>query len=373
MKPSDFDYELPPERIAQRPAAERDAARLLVHELAADRTRHLRVADLCEVLRAGDLLVLNDTRVLPARLFGRRASGGRVELLLLEPVDRGDAGPGARWKAFVRPARKLAPGELLVLEGGALGARALERPRLAGGAPAQEWIVELVPLGPGGSGLEPVDPAGLVALLERHGHLPLPPYVARPGGGTPEEERLDRERYQTVFARVPGAVAAPTAGLHLTERLLAGLEQAGIGHAFLTLHVGAGTFLPVQAEDLAEHRMHAERFDLPAATAERVAAARRAGGRVVAVGTTSVRTLESRAAPDGTLAPGTGTTELFLRPGARFHVVDALLTNFHLPRSTLLMLVAAFAGRERVLRLYGEALREGYRFYSYGDAMLLLP
>ncbi len=353
MKLSDFDYELPPERIAQRPAGKRDAARLLVHDVAADATEHRTFADLPLLLRAGDLLVLNDTRVLPARLYGRRASGGAVEFLFLEPV-----APGATaWTAMVNPARKLKPGEVVTLEGGALEARLLERP-------GDEWHVEL---------RAPDDPdANVVALLERHGRMPLPPYIERGDRARrldpPAEDTLDRERYQTVYAARAGAVAAPTAGLHFTRELLAELEDRGVHRATVTLHVGAGTFLPVAAENVEDHEMHAERFTLPAETVEAVRAARAAGGRVVAVGTTSVRVLEHGG---GELVPGTGETRLFLRPGSPFRVVDAMLTNFHLPRSTLLMLVSAFAGRERVLRLYREAIERGYRFYSYGDAMLL--
>lgn len=354
MKLSDFDYELPPERIAQAPAAVRDEARLLVHERAAARTQHRRVRELGELLRAGDLLVLNDTRVLRARLFARRASGGRVELLLVEPV----AADGREWRALVHPARRLRADEGLALEGGSERVRLCARERTPDGAPAMEWRVRLE------------DAAGNVLdaqeVMARAGHVPLPPYVTRPDAET------DVERYQTVYARVPGAVAAPTAGLHFTPALLADLAARGIERASVTLHVGPGTFQPVKSANVAEHVMHAERFELPAETAAAVRATRARGGRVVAVGTTVVRVLESSAEPGGEVRPGRGETRLFLVPGAEFRVTDALLTNFHLPRSTLLMLVCAFAGRERVLGLYQEALAQGYRFYSYGDAMLLL-
>jgi S-adenosylmethionine:tRNA ribosyltransferase-isomerase len=353
MRLSDFDYDLPPELIAQRPADRRDAARLLVHAVGEDRTELASIAGLGEFLRSGDLLVLNDTRVLPARLFARRESGGRVELLLAEPVGEG------RWRALVRPAKKPRPGERLAVGEGALGVRLLERLPGEDGRPGALWELEFE--APGGESVE--------ELLEAHGELPLPPYIEREEGMTAD----DRERYQTVYARVPGAVAAPTAGLHFTDELLAELRARGVRTAPVTLHVGLGTFLPVSVEDPEEHRMHAERYSLPEATAEAVRACRAEGGRVIAVGTTSVRVLETCAREDGTVHAGTGSTRLFLRPGHGPRVVDGMLTNFHLPRSTLLMLVAAFAGTERVLELYERAVRERLRFYSYGDAMLLLP
>jgi S-adenosylmethionine:tRNA ribosyltransferase-isomerase len=359
VKLSDFDYELPPERIAQVPAEPRDAARLLVHDPAPEHTEHSRVSELPRFLRRGDLLVFNDTRVRRARLFGARASGGRVEFLFLERLPPCPASARARWRALVHPARKLRAGEAIRIEGGGPGVRLLERPRAAG-APQPFWEVEFdAPPG--------VDEE---ALFERHGHVPLPPYIERdpPASGL---EALDRERYQTVFARSLGAVAAPTAGLHFTPELLARLEQAGVERAFVTLHVGLGTFQPVQVEDPSLHRMHAEAYELPAAAALAVSRARERGGRVIAVGTTSCRVLETCADGRGGVRAGGGSTALFLLPGRRFQAVDALFTNFHLPRSTLLMLVSAFAGRERVLALYREAVARGYRFYSYGDAMLL--
>jgi len=348
---SDFDYALPPELIAQHPAERRDAARLLVHELRDARTTLSGVSELGRWLRPGDLLVLNDTRVLRARLRARRASGGAVELLFAEPR------AGGRWSAMVRPAKKPKPGEVLVAGEGALRVRMLERLAGADGAPGALWEVALE-----ADGDAPVE-----ALLEAHGELPLPPYIERPAGDEPE----DRERYQTVYAREPGAVAAPTAGLHFTEALLAELREAGVATTTVTLHVGLGTFLPVASEDLDGHRMHSERYVLPEAAAAAIAACRARGGRVVAVGTTSVRVLEACAA-GGELRPGSGRTELFIRPGYEFRAVDGLLTNFHLPRSTLLMLVSAFAGVERVRELYARAIAERLRFYSYGDAMLLL-
>jgi len=352
VKVSDFHYTLPSERIAQEPVSPRDAARLLVHRVSADSSRHRRVRELGAELEAGDLLVLNDTRVLPARLFARRGSGGVVELLFLEPV------AGGGWRALVRPAKKLRPGEELSIDGGLL-ARAVER---EGEGPT--WIVEFA---------DPEAPErSVVELLEEAGRMPLPPYIGRDREGDPRDP-TDRRRYQTVYAREPGAVAAPTAGLHFTAELLEALEARGIERATVTLHVGLGTFQPVSVEEVDEHEMHAESYRLDAEAAGAITRCRARGGRVVAVGTTSVRVLESCADAGGKLSPGSGRTRLFIHPGYRFRVIDGLLTNFHLPASTLLMLVSAFAGRERVLELYAQALRRDYRFYSYGDAMLLLP
>ncbi|HEV2846924.1 MAG TPA: tRNA preQ1(34) S-adenosylmethionine ribosyltransferase-isomerase QueA [Thermoanaerobaculia bacterium] len=331
MLTSDFDYHLPPERIAQE-AVPRGESRLLV----LDRTgpdRHARVRDLPRLLRPGDLLVLNDTRVIPARLYGQRANGGRMEVLLIER--RGER----EWDALVKPGRRAQPGTAIGFDAG-LSAEVIDK---------REDGRHLLRFS------EPVEPH-----LDRLGHIPLPPYIHRPD--TPE----DRERYQTVYARHPGSVAAPTAGLHFNEELLREIESAGIEIARVTLHVGIGTFKPVSAERIEEHRMESEHYEI----GEETAAALRRARRVVAVGTTVVRTLES-AARDGEVQPGSGSTALFITPGFQFQVVDALLTNFHLPRSTLLMLVSAFAGREKVLAAYEEAIREGYRFYSYGDAMLV--
>lgn len=361
MKLSDYAYELPRERIAQEPCEPRDAARLLVHSIAEGATRHRRVSDLVQELRAGDLLVVNDTRVLPARIWARRATGGRLELLLLEPVSEES---GAAWRAMVRPAKKPKPGEFVVVlgaHGEPSGTRAelLER-ELDEDGELGLWRVRLH----GAGGQESVE-----ALLEQDGEMPLPPYIERPPGGRPE----DRERYQTVYAENSGAVAAPTAGLHFTPELLAALEARGVERAQVTLHVGLGTFLPVQVEDVDEHRMHAERFEVSQACVQAVSACKARGGRVVAVGTTSVRALESSLDENDQLRAGRGSTQLFLRPGRPLRCVDALLTNFHLPGSTLLMLVSALVGREQLLELYGEAIRLKYRFYSYGDAMLLVP
>lgn len=338
MLTSDFDYELPPESIAQEPAP-RGESRLLV----LDRTgpeRHARVRDLPRLLRPGDLLVVNDTRVIPARLFGRRVpGGGRLELLLLERVGERE------WDALAKPGRRAQPGTVLEFE---TGLRAEVTAKEEDGRHRLLFS-------------EPVE-----GHLDRLGHVPLPPYIHR------SDTDEDRERYQTVFADRPGAVAAPTAGLHFTAGLLREIAAAGVEIARVTLHVGIGTFKPVSAERIEEHRMDRERYEVSPEAAEAVRRARAEGRRVVAVGTTVVRTLESAAqAGEGEVRAGEGSTELFITPGFRFQVVDALLTNFHLPRSTLLMLVSAFAGRERVLAAYGEAVREGYRFYSYGDAMLV--
>jgi S-adenosylmethionine:tRNA ribosyltransferase-isomerase len=350
VKLSEFDYELPEERIAQSPAEPRDAARLFVHHIAADRSEHREVRDLAALLAPGDLLVLNDTRVLPARLLGRRASGGKLELLLLQPQ-------AGLWRALVRPAGRMRAGERVELEQGALRARLVRR--LEG----PEWEVEIELA---------ADGASVEELLERHGRMPLPPYIRRAAGDASLAAR-DRERYQTVYARERGAVAAPTAGLHFTPELLAALEARGIERTQVTLHVGLGTFQPVTAENVEEHVMHSERFVLPESAERAVRAARERSGRVVAVGTTSVRVLESCASGGGLVRAGKGETRIFLKPGDKLQATDALLTNFHLPRSTLLMLVSAIAGRERILRLYAEALAREYRFFSYGDAMLLLP
>lgn len=338
MRLEDLDYSLPAELIAQEPSPERTAARLLVVSRLTGRLTHARVAELPGLLRAGDLLVLNDARVIPARVHGRRPSGGRLELLLL-----GACGDG-EWEALVRGSPRVG-----------------ERVHLPDGA--GEWTEAL---GEGRWRLRLETDTDVLAWLDRVGEVPLPPYIRRPAGPT----AADRARYQTTFARAPGAVAAPTAGLHFTPELLGAVRAAGIDHVTLTLHVGPGTFLPIRGGDLAGYRMAAERYELPAATAERIRLARAAGGRVVAVGTTTVRTLESAAA-GGRLDGGAGEAGLFIRPGHRFRVVDAMLTNFHLPRTPLLALVAAFAGWPMVREAYAEAVRERFRFYSFGDAMLI--
>jgi S-adenosylmethionine:tRNA ribosyltransferase-isomerase len=339
---TEYDYFLPPERIAQAPRAARDAARLLVLDRRAGRRRHARVRDLPAELRPGDLLVGNATRVLPARLRGRKASGGAAEALLLGP-----AGAPGRHRALLRCRGRLRPGLKLGFEGA-----------------AGRLDAEVVAVAPDGEAILAFEAGCSPYAL---GEMPLPPYIRRPA-----PDPCDAERYQTVFARAPGSVAAPTAGLHLTHALLRALAAAGIGWAEVVLHVGPGTFRPLREEDLAAGRLHPERYELPEATAEAVARTRAAGGRVVALGTTTTRVLEHAADARGVLRAGAGETSLFLRPGSRFRAVDALLTNFHLPRSSLLLLVAAFAGREAVLAAYAHALARGYRFYSYGDAMLIL-
>jgi S-adenosylmethionine:tRNA ribosyltransferase-isomerase len=338
-----YRYELPAELIARVPAARRDEARLLVVDPDAmhDRT----FGDFPALLRAGDVLVINETRVVPARLRGTRAGGGRAEILLLRPRDGDGFDYAARdWLALVRPGKRLLAGA-----------------RIDFGDTAAD-IVDVLPDGPRivrfGADVD------LRALLEARGEMPLPPYVG-PGDAAREA------RYQTIFARVPGSVAAPTASLHFSAAVLTAIQARGVTIAPLVLDVGIATFRPMSGERIDEHVMHAERYSVPAATAAAIAQARAAGGRIVAAGTTVVRALESAARADGTVAAGNGTTELFIAPGFPFKIVDALLTNFHLPQSTLLVLVAAFAGRERVLAAYAHAIAERYRFFSFGDAMFV--
>ncbi len=346
-----LDYDLPDRLIAQTPAERRENARLLVVDRRADDFRHARVSDLPDQLRPGDLLVLNDTRVLPARFFLRRHSGGRVEGLFLEECEPG------RWTVMLRNAQRCSPGEVLHFD---IDTEAPWRVTLAGREDAGRWLVA-------------VDPAADAnTVLGAVGSAPLPPYIRRSPAESDATRAADLDRYQTVYARRPGAVAAPTAGLHLSEALLARLASRGVERTFVTLHVGAGTFKPIETDHLSDHRMHVERFDLPVAAAEAIAACRRRGGRVVAVGTTAVRVLEHCAAPDGAVAPGSGTTDIFLYPPYAPRVVEALLTNFHLPRSTLLALIMAFAGVERTQQAYARAIESDYRFYSFGDAMLIL-
>ena len=342
MKLSDFDYDLPERLIAQEPVSPRDASRLLVVPRGGGAADDARFADLATFLRAGDLLVFNDTRVIPARLVGAKESGGRCELLLLEPLDREG---GARWRALGQSSKPMREGTRLSF--GSLEARVED-------AEGEGFFaVRFDREGP-----------ALEAALEREGRVPLPPYIRR------QVVPADSERYQTIYARVPGSAAAPTAGLHFTQELLERLAARGVERTSVTLHVGPGTFLPVRSEDVTRHRMHEERYHVPAEAAAAVAACRARGGRLVAVGTTAVRTLES-AWKNGRLQVGGGRTSIFIYPGHAFQAVDALVTNLHLPRSTLLMLVCAFGGREQVLAAYELAVRKGYRFFSYGDAMLL--
>lgn len=343
-----YDYPLPPELVAQEPLAVRDASRLLRFDRDSGRLEHRVFAELAEILRPGDLLVRNRSRVFPARLLGRRCGGGLAEILLTR------ARGGELWEALVRPARRLPPGSTVEIAAG-FGARI--EGLVASGAAGPRSPVRLVRLqAEAGPALEAV---------ERHGHVPLPPYIRR--ADTP----ADRERYQTVFAREPGSVAAPTAGLHFTPQLLERLRDRGVETADLLLHVGPGTFRPVATADVRDHVVDAERIELPAECAAAIERARSEGRRVIAVGTTTSRALESSLDEQGRLRSGAAETRLVIVPGFRFRVVSALLTNFHLPRSSLLLLVSAFAGRGRVLEAYAEAVRQRYRFYSYGDAMLL--
>ncbi len=338
MRRSDFHFELPEDLIAQRPAEHRGNSRLLVLDGAGASVEDRLFQQLPELLRAGDLLVFNDTRVIPARLYGRKATGGKVEVLV-ERIIAED-----RVLAHVRASKSPKSASWLELEGD----------------------LDVKVLGREGDLFELHFPGSVLELLERYGRMPLPPYIER------EAEEGDSERYQTVYANRPGAVAAPTAGLHFDVGMMSRLEQMGVEQAFVTLHVGAGTFQPVRADDIREHVMHAEYLEVPDGTVEAIERTRQRGGRVIAVGTTVVRSLES-AARGGSLQPFQGETDIFIYPGYRFRVIDALITNFHLPESTLLMLVSAFAGYEQTLAAYRHAVAQRYRFFSYGDAMFVLP
>lgn len=340
MKLSDFDYDLPPECIAQQPCPVRDQSRLMVLDRLSGKTEHRLFRDLAEILAPDDLLVLNDSRVIPARLLGRSVGrAGRVEVLLLNPFQ------GQLWQALVRPGKKARPGARLVFAEGVLEADVLEGP-------------------PGPGRLLRFDCRGeLEDLLDRFGEAPLPPYIRRPQGSSGEDSR----RYQTVYAQPPGSVAAPTAGLHFTPELLQQLDTCTI-----TLHVGYGTFKPIQVEDVEAHKMEPERFSVSQESARRINRQRDSEGRIIAVGSTTVRVLEHLMLRHGTIQAGQGETDLFIRPGFRFQAVSGMVTNFHLPRSTLLLLVSALAGQESIRRCYREAIQKGYRFYSYGDAMLIL-
>ncbi len=341
MRASDFDFDLPADRIAQAPLARRDDARLYVLDRRSGAVEHRLVRELPSLLPAGALVVANDTRVIKARLHATKPTGGRVELLLVEPRPE----PGV-WRCLGGASKPIRPGALV----------------LDGNARAEVLAVD-------GKYVDVRFDGDALAYAEAHGEVPLPPYIKRA-----EPDRADDERYQTVFARAPGAVAAPTAGLHFTPELLAALSARGVGRATVTLHVGPGTFAPLGDGDLATEALHAERYEVPAATARAIAETRAAQKPVVAVGTTVVRTLEAAALADGSVHAGAGTTSIFIRPGHVFRAVDVMLTNFHLPRSSLIVLVAAFLGsdgRKRVLDAYRDAVARGYRFYSYGDAMLI--
>jgi len=343
LRTSDYDFDLPPERIAQAPAERRDASRLLVVDRATGTLSYHVFSDLVDYVPAGDALVLNETRVFPARLLGKRASGAEAEVLLLTP----QGGEEKLWTALVRPGSKLKPGRTVEI--------------------SDELSVEIVESTPGGERIVRLyTPLSLTEALDRYGEVPLPPYVQH--RATDE----DRERYQTVYARERGSVAAPTAGLHFTPELLAALEAKGVRIVRLVLHVGVGTFRPVETDDPAEHRMHSEWYHVPADAAAALNETRAAGGTIWAVGTTVTRTLETVTDEAGVVHPGEAWTDIFIRPPYRYRAVDHLVTNFHLPRSTLLMLVAAFVGYDTMMRAYREAIDGGYRFFSYGDAMLIV-
>ncbi|HEV3145536.1 MAG TPA: tRNA preQ1(34) S-adenosylmethionine ribosyltransferase-isomerase QueA [Gemmataceae bacterium] len=337
-----FDYDLPPALIAQRPSGQRDQSRLLRIQRASSRISHHVFRDLPELLRPGDLLILNNTKVLPARLRGRRErTGGRWEGLFLHETADG------LWEFMCQSRRPLRPGEWLIVEPGPLRFELIEKKG------AGNWLVR------------PDQPGTPAELLARYGRMPLPHYIRK---GHAETE--DTQRYQTVFAEVPGAVAAPTAGLHFTSEIFERLQQRGIGRAYLTLHVGLGTFQPIRNDDFRQHVMHKEWGELPAETAAAIRACQAGGGRIVAVGTTSVRVLETVAAT-GSIRPWTGETDLYIYPPFEFRAVDALITNFHLPRSTLLLLVGAYTGEDMLRQAYESAIAQAYRFYSYGDAMMV--
>jgi S-adenosylmethionine:tRNA ribosyltransferase-isomerase len=338
---SDYDFALPPELIAQTPLARRDASRLMVLDRASGTIQHRRFDELPALLRPSDLLVVNRSRVVKARLLGSRVgSGAPAEIFLLSPLG------GDRYEAMVSPGGKLKPGRVVEIAPG--------------------FTVEILSVTERRTRIVRLHAEeGVEHAIEAHGHIPLPPYIAR------GDDAADVERYQTVYAREAGSVAAPTAGLHFTPDLLAAIEARGVARAEVVLHVGAGTFKPVETDDPADHVMHEERFTIPAEAAAAHARARAGGGRVWAVGTTTVRTLESAADDSGVVRAGAGETRIFIRPPGRLRAVDALVTNFHLPRSTLIMLVAAVAGYDLTMRAYHEAIAEGYRFYSYGDAMAI--
>lgn len=339
MNKSDFDFYLPEELIAQTPLEKRDTSRLLHLDKQTGEIEHKHFYDIKQYLHAGDCLVLNDSRVLPARLIGSRPTGGAVELVLLKDI--GDN----RWECLSRPGRKTKPGQELIFGNSELTA-----------------VVQEVTLG--GNRIVKFSYEGIfLEILERLGKMPLPPYI--------KEELQDSERYQTVYSKELGSAAAPTAGLHFTKELLAEIEDMGVKICYVTLHVGLGTFRPVKADKIEDHEMHSEFCIVPEETAETVNAVKRAGGRVIAVGTTSCRTLESFTTQDGTLQATSGWTNIFIYPGYKFKCIDALITNFHLPESTLIMLVSALAGREHILNAYNTAVKERYRFFSFGDAMMI--
>lgn len=341
MLRSDYAFDLPPDLIAQRPLERRDGSRLLCLDRQSGAIRHRQFRDLLDILRPGDLLVMNDSRVMPSRLLGsREGTGGAIELLLLEQKAKD------LWETLARPGRKAKPGARFIFGDGLLTAQVVDTVKDGNRLVHFEY-----------------EGSSIFDVLDRIGQMPLPPYIT--------EKLEDKERYQTVYARELGSAAAPTAGLHFTPELLAALRKKGVQTAFVTLHVGLGTFRPVKADNITEHHMHLEHYTIPERTAELVNAAKREGRRVIAVGTTSCRTLESAYEPDSGLKPGTNSTGIFIYPGYRFKVLDGLITNFHLPESTLIMLVSAFAGYEHTMGAYREAVERGYRFFSFGDAMFI--
>lgn len=346
MLVSDFSFSLPGHLIARYPAERRDESRLMHLERSRELISEIRFDGICGLLEKGDLLVLNNTRVIPARLFGRKPTGGAVEIFLVEEIS------GARednlWRCMLRASKSFRPGQLIQVSD-AVSAEVVSR-----GEGDQDWLVSFH--------LE----EDFHLWLERNGNMPIPPYLGR------SSEEIDRERYQTVYAGVPGAVAAPTAGLHFTRALMERLALQGVGFAEVTLHVGLGTFQPVRVEKVQDHRIHSERYLIPDETVRAISTAKASGNRVIAVGTTAARTLEYAADENGIVMAGSGSADIFIYPGYRFRVIDGLLTNFHLPESTLLMLVAAFAGRKFTIRAYEEAVLRQFRFYSYGDAMLIV-
>lgn len=339
MKKSDFWFDLPEELIAQTPLEKRDTSRLLHLDKHSGEVQHMHFSDIKQFLRKGDCLILNDSRVLPARLIGHRQTGGQVELLLLRDLG------GDEWECLVKPGRKAKPGTDIFFGNGELKATVLSTGE--GGTRTVKFTYEGI----------------FLEVLEALGRMPLPPYI--------HEELHDNERYQTVYSRAVGSAAAPTAGLHFTNELLDEIKSMGVNIGFVTLHVGLGTFRPVKEDDILNHEMHSEFCIMPAETAQLINDTKAAGGRVISVGTTSSRTIESFAAEDGTMKETSGWTDIFIYPGYQFKCVDALITNFHLPESTLIMLVSALAGRENVLNAYNIAVKEGYRFFSFGDAMMI--
>jgi len=347
LRVDDFDYHLPEDRIAQYPADQRDHSRLLVIRRDSDVLEDRMFYDIADYLRPGDLLVRNNSKVIPARLYGvKEGTGAKIEFLLTKRLENAE---GDVWETMVRPGKRLRPGDRVVFS---------KQPRLAAG---------ILDYSEGGTRTVRFETDGVfLEVLSEIGRMPLPPYIER------ESEALDKERYQTVYAKDPGSVAAPTAGLHFSEELFAKLREKGVDTADVTLHVGIGTFRPVKVETVEEHHMHFETYTVPEETARKIRETKENGGRVIAVGTTSTRTLESAALADGTVPACSGSTGIFIYPGYRFKVIDGLITNFHLPKSTLVMLVSAFAGREKVLAAYKHAVEDGYRFFSYGDACLFL-